>query len=84
MAYSREGVVVRFNVYIKFKGMDGTVAVIPSSFNPFQFENLALALSAMSLKLPDYTSVGVTPVGITIESVTDPIMFGPVGQVKGA
>ena len=65
---------MRWNVFYKFKGMYGTTTTIPSNLNPFQFENLALALSAMSLKLPDYTSAGVTPIGIVIESITDPIL----------
>lgn len=65
---------MRFNVFFKFRALDGTTALLPSSFNPFNFENLALALSALSLKLPDYTSVGVTPIGVVVETIDSPIL----------
>jgi hypothetical protein len=65
---------MRYNVFFKFQGMDGKSVVMPSKYNPFNFENLALALSALSLKLPDYSGVGVTPIGVVIESITDPML----------
>lgn len=65
---------MRFNVFFKFRALDGQTVLLPSNFNPFNFETLALALSALSLRLPDYTSVGVTPIGVVVEPIDAPIL----------
>jgi hypothetical protein len=68
---------VRFNIFFQFKALDGTVALLPSKLNPFSFNTLAECLAALAGGLPDYTRVGVTPVGVVIESVTEPILGVP-------
>jgi hypothetical protein len=65
---------MRWNVYFKFRGSDGKSVLMPSSLNPFNAQTLAEVLTGLVPRIPDYTSVGVTPIGIVVEWIADPIM----------
>ena len=75
---------MRFNVYFKFKGSDNQTVMMPSSLNPFNHNTLGECVAGLAPRLPDYTPVGVTPIGLVIETIGDPILGPAVAPITAA